>query len=86
MKPSRLHFETVPVSSIKQIIEASSEETAGQLSVDKVDGKSRGGWRDLAAQIQEETDSGKMIHLVQRLIDDFDREKQLQSELEKPKQ
>jgi hypothetical protein len=32
-------------------------------------------WRELAQRIQKETDSEKMIELVQALIDKFDEEK-----------
>lgn len=33
------------------------------------------GWRDLAHRIQQETDSGVMLELVQQLIDKLDEEK-----------
>jgi hypothetical protein len=34
----------------------------------------RGDWRDLAQQIQQETDSSKIVNLVQQLIAKFDEQ------------
>ena len=37
-----------------------------------------GNWRELAQRIQQETDSGVMLELVQQLIDKLDEEKSRQ--------
>jgi hypothetical protein len=64
MEASKVHFEQIPVSVVKKIIEGQPEETT--------DGQD---WRELAQRVQVETDSGKIIHLVDRLIKQIDEEK-----------
>jgi hypothetical protein len=49
------------------------------MANDETPGKNGGGdtadWRELAQRIEKEDDSGKMIELVQQLIDKLDEEK-----------
>ena len=71
MPTQKLHFEVIPVSIVKKIVEALPQEEK-QREAQKESGSE---WRDLAQQVQREADSDKMIHLVQRLIEKFDEEK-----------
>jgi len=60
----KMNFEQIPIATVKKIIEALPQETT--------DGQD---WRALAQRVQVETDSGKMINLVQQLIEKIDEEK-----------
>lgn len=69
MPTQKLHFDVIPVSTVKKIVESREEDQR----VHEKDGESE--WRNLARQVQRETDGDKMIHLVQQLIEKFDEEK-----------
>jgi len=63
MPKQKPYFERIPVAIVKKIVERLPQEEKPSE------------WRDLAQQVQRETDSDKMIHLVQRLIQKYDEEK-----------
>ena len=75
------YFERITVERVKKI--ATEFHAEGSNGADGVprDGESRKEavlhaeqWRELAQRVQHEQDSGKMIGLVEQLIDSFDRE------------
>jgi ribonuclease HI len=65
MQNQKTHFEQIPVAAVKKIVEGLPQEEK----------ESENGWRDLAQQVQVETDSNKMVKLVEQLIQKFDEEK-----------
>ena len=69
MPTQKLHFELIPVSAVKKIVEGLPQEK-------KENGKESGnGWRELAQRAQRETDANKMVELVEQLIEKFNEEK-----------
>jgi len=69
MPTQKLHFEVIPVSTVKKIVE-------GLPQGKKENGTASGnGWRDLAQRAQRETDANKMLELVEQLIEKFNQEK-----------
>lgn len=58
-----MHYEQIPVAVVKKMLgEHPQEQGNGQ------------DWRALAQLVQTETDSTKMIELVQQMIEKFDEE------------
>ncbi len=71
METRKTHFEQIPVSTAKKI----AEEFSGNKTADRAPeaGVSPSeDWREIAKRVQAETDSGKMIELVQKLIEKYD--------------
>ena len=60
--------ETAKLNAIQETILLPAGNTASPSAI-RVEG-----WRDLARQIQEETDSTKIVNLVQQLIAKFDEQ------------
>jgi hypothetical protein len=50
-------------------------DTTGNGTSGKSGGANTADWREIAQRIEKEDDSGKMIELVQQLIDKLDEEK-----------
>ena len=75
MRAQKMYFESIPVSTVKKIIKGFPQAEKQRVE-ERVEKKEKApDWRDLAQQVQRETDGDKMIHLVQRLIEKFDEEK-----------
>jgi hypothetical protein len=73
MRTHKLYFERIPVSSVKEIVDRLPQEVVDRLPEAK---KENGNdWRELAQRVQLETDSNKMVKLVEQLIQKFDEEK-----------
>jgi len=64
METPKTNFEQISVADVKKIIEGLPQEATDEQD-----------WRELARRVQVETDSGKMIDLVQQLIERIDEEK-----------
>ena len=77
MPTQKLHFEVIPVSIVKKIVEGLPQEEADRLPQEKEENgtESGNGWRELAQRAQRETDSNKMVELVEQLIEKFNEEK-----------
>jgi hypothetical protein len=69
----KTYFEQIPVERVKKMMEQFPPQTEPVIS--PVAGSAPEDWRELARKAQLETDSNKMIHLVQQLIARFDEEK-----------
>ena len=74
MQTLKTYFEQIPVETVKKIAqplpnneEAGTDDTSGEPPTQ--------GWRDLAVLIQIEADPNKMIKLVERMLQTFEREK-----------
>ena len=65
MQTHKTHFEQIPVAVVKQIIEKLPPEEKPAAE----------DWRDIAQRAQTEPDGGKLIELIQQLIEKFDEEK-----------
>jgi hypothetical protein len=81
VRPSKTHFEQVPVEMVKMIAkELPPEDATGDDSVSvewqKQATSPREHWREVAEKIKEERDPNSMIALVQQLITSFDEERQ----------
>jgi hypothetical protein len=74
MPPVKIHFEQIPVAVVKKIVEGLPQEVEER--------ESEKTWRDLAREVQKETDANKMIPLVERLIEKFGEEKLRKSRAE----
>ena len=72
MPSVKIHFEQIPVAVVKKIVEGLPPEER----------ESEKTWRDLAREVQKETDANKMIPLVERLIEKFGEEKLRKSRAE----
>jgi len=76
MPTQKLHFEVIPVSTVKKIVKDLPQEEVDRPQEKKENGKESGnGWRELAQRAQRETDSNKMVELVEQLIEKFNEEK-----------
>jgi len=77
MPTRKLHFEVIPVSIVKKIVERLPQEEADHLSQEKKENgtESGNGWRELAQRAQREPDSDKMVKLVEQLIEKYNEEK-----------
>ena len=77
MPTQKLHFEVIPVSTVKKILEDLPQEEADRLPQEKKENgtESGNGWRELAQRAQRETDANKMLELVEQLIEKFNEEK-----------
>ena len=77
MPTQKLHFEVIPVSTVKKIVERLRQEKADHLSQEKKENgtESGNGWRELAQRAQREPDSDKMVKLVEQLIEKYNEEK-----------
>jgi hypothetical protein len=60
----RLHFEQIPVETVKKIVAACPQPEAEPAA----------GWRELAQRATTEPDSEKLIALVQQVIEKLDNE------------
>jgi len=70
MRASKIHFEQIPVETVKKIAKELPETSVVQPR----DGISppREHWRELAKQVQEEQDPKRFTELVTQLIVAFD--------------
>jgi hypothetical protein len=67
------HFEQIPVATVKKIAhEFSANSETGDPRRDG-DISTPEDWRKVAQQVQAETDSNKLIDLVQELIEKLDK-------------
>jgi hypothetical protein len=64
MSKPRTHFEQIPIQVVKQIAEPFTSGEGGRQQ----------SWRDVAEMVQNETDSTKMIELVEKMITKYDQE------------
>jgi hypothetical protein len=70
----KTNFEQIPVAIVKKIIEQQPQQDGeNSTAVDGVNTATN--WREVAQMVQQETDSKKMVNLVQQLISKFDEEK-----------
>jgi hypothetical protein len=87
MYPPRTHFDQIPVARVKEIAEPlldSDSSENDEVSVPQPHNGSNpahDGWRAMAQQIQKETDTTKLIELVQQLIARFDEQEQRTSDV-----
>jgi hypothetical protein len=82
MPPPKTHFEQIPVETVRKIATefpqanaVENDSPGAQTPEVTPDG---GDWRELAQKVQEETDSTKMMGMVEELIaklDEVDRTK-----------
>jgi hypothetical protein len=74
METRKAHFEQIPVATVKKIAyEFHGREIGDRMS--NVDVSSAGDWREVAQRVGGETDSEKVLELVQELIEKYDEEK-----------
>ena len=78
METPKTHFEQIPVATVKKIAD---EFSAGEIgdNVPEVDVSTPKDWREVAQKVQGETDSNKMLELIQELIEKYDEEKNQKS-------
>jgi len=81
MSPLNTHFKQIPVARVKQIAKPlppndESEHDGATVPRPNDGSPAQDGWRGMAHQIQKETDTSKVIELVQQLISKFDEEEQ----------
>ena len=69
----KTYFEQISVERVKKMMEQFPPQAPPLITPSA--GSAPEDWRELARQAQLETDSSKMIHLVQQLIARFDQEK-----------
>jgi hypothetical protein len=69
----KTHFEQISVQRVKKMMEQLPPQAESVIPT--AAGAPPEDWRELARRAQLETDSNKMIHLVQQLIARFDEEK-----------
>lgn len=74
METRKTYFEQVPVATVKKIAYQFPASEIGDQMPD-VDVSTSGDWREVAQRVQGETDSGKMLELVQELIEKYDEGK-----------
>ena len=77
----RTYFDQIPVARVKEIAKPLLDNEDSENDSVNVPRPNDGtpasdGWRSMALQIQKETDSAKMIDLVQQLISKFDEDEQ----------
>jgi hypothetical protein len=68
------HFEQIPVAVVKKMVEENLATQMSEAQVPDDCAPARQGWRELAQQVQAETDPQKMLALVQQLITNLDEE------------
>jgi hypothetical protein len=74
METRKTHFEQIPVATVKKIAyEFPVSEIADHTPDVDVSNAER--WREVALRVQGETDSEKLLELVQELIEKYDEEK-----------
>jgi len=82
MSPVKTYFDQIPVERVKEVAtplldsDNSEGDGANDPQVDNDGSPVQDGWRATARQIQKETDTSKMIELVQQLISKFDEAEQ----------
>ena len=74
METRKTYFEQVPVATVRKI---AYEFPASEIGDDMpdVDVSTPGDWREVAKKVAGEPDSGKMLDLVQELIEKYDEAK-----------
>jgi hypothetical protein len=80
MRTSKIHFERIPVATVKKIAKDIPgddvfENNGGNVELQREVTTAQEDWRQLAQRVQDETDPNKMIGLVEQLIVTFDNEK-----------
>ena len=84
MRQLNTYFDQIPVAQVKEIAEPLPDTINDESENDGVSvpqppnggTPARDGWRAMAQQIQRETDTTKLIELVQQLIARFDEQEQ----------
>jgi hypothetical protein len=84
MRQLNTYFDQIPVAQVKEIAEPLPDTINDESENDGVSvprppnggTPARDGWRTMAQQIQKETDTTKLIELVQQLIARFDEQEQ----------
>jgi hypothetical protein len=71
MRASKTHFEQIPVETVKRIATELPETSVVQAQDEITAPQER--WREVAKQVQQETDPKKMTELVQQLLAEFDK-------------
>jgi len=74
METPKTHFEQIPVATVKKIAHEFPASEIGDRMPD-VDVSTPGDWREVAQRVQGETDSDKMLELIQELIEKYDEGK-----------
>jgi hypothetical protein len=74
MQQSKTYFEQIAVETVKKIATELPETNAREtdrvgFGMQEKGASSQEDWRHLAQRIQEEQDPGKMLELVQQLLD-----------------
>jgi uncharacterized protein YaaR (DUF327 family) len=72
MQTQRTHFEKIPVATVKKIAHEFSANSEREDYRHDSEPSACEDWRQVALRIQTETDSGKLIELVQELIEKYD--------------
>ena len=81
MKTSKLHFEQIPVETVKRIAQELARHNPVENDGSSVETLQDEGthtqepWRQLAQQVQYEQDPTRMMGLVKQLITTFDEER-----------
>lgn len=70
----KTYYEQVQVESVKKMMEKSINPVEQTLASGNGLAEA-GGWRELAMRVQQETDSNKVLDLVEQLIARFDEER-----------
>ena len=73
METRKTHFEQIPITTVKKIADEFSANKIGHHAPEAVSSHPES-WREVAKRVQKETDSGKMIELVRKLITTYDEE------------
>jgi len=74
METRKTYFEQIPVATVKKIASEFSVSGIGDRMPD-ADVTTPEDWREVAQRVQGEADSGKMLELVEELIEKYDEEK-----------
>lgn len=79
MREPKMHFERIPVETVKKIAKQVPEDDvtpddAASAEAQGEDGSPQERWREVAQKVKQEKDPTKMIGLVQELIANFDDE------------
>ena len=74
METRKTHFEQIPIATVKKIAYEFPASEIGDRMPD-VDVSTPGDWREVAQRVQGETDSDKMLELIQELIEKYDEGK-----------
>jgi RNA polymerase-binding transcription factor DksA len=67
------NFEQIPVATVKKIAQEFSATSETGEPTQNGDISTVDDWQDVAQQVQNETDSNKLIELVQELIEKLDK-------------